>query len=92
MGSASEEMAGLEAELVKVLQELKASVTKAELLSLEVQCKPGITDKTRKLSECLSALETAAHTKVLKDGKSPATKSKHKKADNKPRWNGLVSN
>lgn len=58
-----------------------ASETKAKQLVREVQCVPGLVEKTKHLLECMSIIKTAARLKDTKRGKRPATRWKTKKGD-----------
>lgn len=77
----NKEMASLKVKVVKLTQEWDASVGRAEQLSLEVLCGPGLAEEAKKLCEGLSAHETSARPEVLKGSRLPATRLKEKKAD-----------
>lgn len=86
-GFANKEMALLEAEVVKILQKLVASVARVEQILFEVHCVLGFAKKAIKLPERVFTVDTAAPHKVLKDGKSIATRSKRRRLKIRPMWN-----
>lgn len=64
-----------------MIQEQDASVARAEQFSVEVQCVSGLAEKAKRLHGRMSTLQIAGSAKILKGGKSPATRSKQKKDD-----------
>lgn len=62
-------MACLEAMVVTVTQERDANVAKTKQVLLEAQCVSGLAKEAKKVLEHVSAFETSAQLKVLKDDK-----------------------
>lgn len=81
MDFANKEMARLELKIFNDMQERVASGTMAVEVALEVQFKPRLAEKSRKLFEYMLPLETVAQTMVLKGDNLPATGPKQKRTD-----------
>lgn len=89
MGFADKKMACLEAEIVKVTQEM----AEAKQMALQVLCVSKLAEEAKKLRKHVSPFETAARAIVSKGVKSPTTMSKRMQADveaniGKVVWNG----